>query len=179
MTLVKICSSKLIGAVRHVCDGGVKVKAKIWGGIEKLISRNAVAKADIESSLEQVIEEEVIPMTKPTSTHLREMYTEQEYRESFEFLDHLKGYDVPYSELVYLLNESVDMTIKYAVMTLNNANDPQVIEDYLRSSDVRPGILYDGSRLAPIAYTTLMKHQLANNGNYVIASYPLLKIFSH
>jgi hypothetical protein len=168
-----------MGAVRHVCDGGSKVKAKIWGGIEKWISRNAVANADMASSQEQVNEQEVKEVKEQVLPHIHGTYTEQERNESFEFLEHLRRYEISYTDLVFLLNESVDLTIKHAVMELQTTKDMQAIEDYLIQNDVRPGILYDGMRLAPIAYTSHMKHQLVSSGNYVIASYPLLKIFSH
>jgi hypothetical protein len=152
-----------MGAVRQLRDGGSNVKDKIWGGIEKWTSRNAVANADIQPSIPK----------------MNNLYTEQEAQEACDFLKRLKQYDIPYKDLYELLTDSVNMTIEQAKSHTQSNEDIAVVEQYLKDSEIRPGILYDGQHIMPVVYTAVLKAHILNNGHFVIPSYALLKHHVH
>lgn len=107
------------------------------------------------------------------------MVTEDEHRDAIAFLERLRQNDIPYLELMGLINDAMDLAIEHAdKMTRGQAN-LSAIERYLATGLITPGIVYDGSRLIPTAYTPENKERIVASGRYLISAYPLLKYFTH
>jgi len=107
------------------------------------------------------------------------MVTEDEHRDAIAFLEQLRQNNVPYIELMGLINEAMNLTIEHADKKTRGQADVLAIERYLDTGLITPGIVYDGSRLIPTAYTPEIKEYIIASGRYLISAYPLLKYFTH
>lgn len=107
------------------------------------------------------------------------MYTEEEFEQAQRFLESLQRYNVPFYDLAAVVEEAMNLTIQHAYKVLGETTSTDRIETYLADGHVKPGIVYDGMRILPVAYHESQRPEIEQKSYYLISVYPILPYFAH